>query len=288
LHEFQNILNIFSDEDMYLVAIPGNHDKSDYKSEISYLDSFKHHPGFILFDTGGSPVPGICMLPYFLELDVYEQKMKLLKTIKNDYNHSKNFNILITHVAVNGVKNNDGSKVQNEINEDLFDGFDKVLIGHYHNRSIVKDKFHYIGSAFQHNFGEDDEKGFTLVMDDGTLEFVKSDFKKFIKIEIDIDSTSKKELNDLCNQYGGNPNNNIRFVFKGEHEKLQAIDTSLFLSLGIDVKRESNELIIGVQEAENDEFVSFDKSSIKTEFEEFCIENKIKSKTGLDYLQKVL
>lgn len=286
LKAFEDILDIFKAHNVTLVAIPGNHDKSDYKSDVSYLDPFKYHPAFDLIRTGGFGEKGVFMMPYFLEDGTYESHLKLQTEQWRKDIAGKNV-VLITHIAVNGVKNNDGSQIENNVKPGLFSLFKSVLIGHYHNQSKIGQNIFYIGSAFQHNFGEDNTKGFTLIMEDGSTQFVKADFKEYKKVVIDIEKTSPKEIELLAEQYA-NSEDSIRFVFKGKHEKLQAIDKAKFTKLGIDVKRDSDEIEVGVEEAENDEFVSFDQTSISKEFDEFCEQNNLDKKIGNKYLKQTL
>lgn len=283
LNAFEEILDMFANEGLVLVAIPGNHDKSDYKSDISYLDPYKHHPGFKLVRNGGMLDDGIFMMPYYLE-DVFEEK--LIERIEKSKVTGK-IPFLITHIAVDGVRNNDGSVVFNNIKLNVFNKFGKVLVGHYHNKSTLGKNVHYIGSSFQHNFGEDDDKGFTLIMEDGSIEYEQAKFPEFQKIIIDVDKYSPREIDDIASNYA-NSENNVRFVFKGKHEKLQAIDKAKFTKLGIDIKRESDEIEAGVEEAQEGEFISFDSTSIVKEFEQFCKENKINKKEGLKYLKQTI
>ena len=285
LKTFEEILDLFHENGITLVAIPGNHDKSDYKSDVSYLDPYKHHPGFNLLRSGGFAEDNIYMFPYFLEDGTYESLLK--QSIQRDFKNFGKDCILITHVAVNGVKNNDGSKIENNIKPALFSKFTKVLVGHYHNKSTVGTNIFYIGSAFQHNFGEDISKGFTLIMEDGTTQFAKATFKEYKKIVIEIEKVSPKEIEKMVETYA-NSEDSIRFVFKGTHEKLQAIDKTKFTKVGIDIKRESDEIEIGVEEAKNDEFISFDQTSIAKEFDEFCEQNNLDKKSGNKYLKQTL
>lgn len=282
---FEEILDMFHENEITLVAIPGNHDKSDYKSDVSYLDPYKHHPGFNLLRSGGFAEENIFMFPYFLEDGTFETLLK--EEVQKNYKKISKDTILITHVAVNGVKNNDGSQIENNVKPNLFSKFKSVLIGHYHNKSTIGQNIFYIGSAFQHNFGEDVSKGFTLIMEDGTTQFVKAAFKEYKKVVIEIEKMSPKEIEKLAETYA-NSEDAIRFVFKGTHEKLQAIDKTRFTKLGIDVKRESDEIEVGVEEAENNEFISFDQTSIAKEFNDFCDTNKLDKKQGNKYLKSTM
>ena len=288
LKTFEKILDDFAADGMVLIAIPGNHDKNDYKSENSYLDPFKHHPAFKLISTFeiiklADNVRLIC-IPFFSENAVFSTYFdKAVSYIKKG---QKCF--LMTHIAVNGVKNNDGSKVENTLSKEMFSKFEQVFVGHYHNQSIIGKNINYIGSAFQHNFGEDENKGFCILHDDFEIEYIKAVFPKYKKIIVDLSKTSPKQTEQLIKEHKSE-NYKVRFVFKGSFEQVNAIDKNLFKKQGIDVKLESAELEAGIEEAEQDEFVSFDKTGIENEFEIFCTENKIEDKkTGKKYINQIL
>jgi len=288
LKMFEKILDDFYDDNIDLVAIPGNHDKNDYKSEDSYLDPFKHHPAFKLITKIGAEALNnkfdLILLPYFSESDTYmtyfAEADKILKGSKKYF--------LLTHIAVNGVKNNDGSKVDNNIKKELFAKYKNVLIGHYHNQSVICNNITYIGSAYQHNFGEDNKKGFYVIEDDGELTFIKAIFPEYKKVIIELATTTPMMAEKLINEHKSNIDR-MRFVFRGTYEQVNSIDKNLYTKNGIDVKFESAELQQGVEEAIDNKFVTFDKSSIESEFKTFCKKNEIKKiEVGEKYIKQIL
>ena len=141
---FIRIIMLFEEEDMELIAIPGNHDKVHLNSDSSYLDIFKS-PNFTVISkptltSGFSKEFELAYIPYYKEIYGYpEHLLKLIPQL----NKKKKY-VLITHIAVSGVKNNDGSNVDNELTPDLFSCFYKVFVGHYHNRSQVGKNIFYI------------------------------------------------------------------------------------------------------------------------------------------------
>lgn len=288
LKAFEDILEMFNEAGILFVAIPGNHDKNDYRSEDSYLDPYRHHPSFDLYSTFGSFILNekydLSLIPFFNESDTYSNYLNEYM----DYIDLDKKTILLTHIAVNGVRNNDGSEVSNNITSELFSKFDKVLIGHYHSYSKVGDKVIYIGSAFQHNFGEDDKKGFTIIEDDGSISFFKSQFPEYQKIVINIEDYSPKQIEKILSDYD-TEKNNVRLVLKGNYEQINSIDKNKLKQQGVDVKLEASEIQVSINEAVEDKFVSFDKKAIKEEFDEFCQINEIQnSEIGKNYLTQIL
>ena len=48
LNTLTRIIEMYDEEGHSIICIPGNHDKTDYGSASSFLDSYKYHPSFDL------------------------------------------------------------------------------------------------------------------------------------------------------------------------------------------------------------------------------------------------
>lgn len=118
LNAFSSILDMYARMEHKIYCIPGNHDKSDYSSDESFLDAFKYHKGFKLiteldaFEIGGI----ICYFMPFFDNAIW------LKEMNNDVLKEKNHktHVLFTHIAFQGSRNNDGSEVESDIKPSLF------------------------------------------------------------------------------------------------------------------------------------------------------------------------
>lgn len=286
LHIFNKVITLFSKNKINLYAIPGNHDKTNQDSIKSYLDLFRYRHNFYLFNketllAADNIVFGF--IPFFT--DSYEKRLEsLTKTAYKDYKKYKK--ILITHKAFNGVRNNDGSIVDDGINFELIKKWDKVLVGHYHDESIINKKIHYIGSSHQANFGENiTDKGFSIIYEDLTIQKINTDFPKFIKIEKNIDDDYETEL-----ELYSNSNDNVRIIFTGNKENLHKVDRKKLNELGIDVKLELNEINDEILFVEDEQNISkFSKKVIINYFKEYCKIQEIddnKMKQGLKILLK--
>lgn len=285
---FSDILTELHKNSIRMYGIAGNHDKNDYESAKSYLNVFRYHPSYIYIEDLTSVTSihndyNFILLPFFKEDTIlYDKIISAISLIKEGKK-----NILVTHCAIEGVKNNDGSVVNNRITKDMLNKFDKVLVGHYHNEQIF-DNVHYMGSFYQANYGEDNKKGFWSLSYDGKFKHIKTKFPEYKKVMIDLDLTTPLETEELIKEYKSDYDN-IRFNFKGTKEQLNSIDDNKFKRVGIDVKKESFEIINGIIEAESNEYISFDKSGILEEFETFCTVNNYEdSEVGKNYLIKQL
>jgi exonuclease SbcD len=284
LLSWMDVLDFAEEEQIDVVAIPGNHDKADYTCVESYLDVYEDHSAFTLVRTHAKFQVGkftLHLVPFFEEKQTYGQYLKLAKPEgKHD--------ILLTHVAVNGVRNNDGSEVEESLSASKFDKFFKVFIGHYHDAQQVGDNIYYIGSLRQKNYGEDEYKGYTVLYEDGSHEMIPSEFKKFVTVKIDLDEVDNKELTNLRKQYQDSEDS-VRFKFTGSKEKVTSLDKSKFDAVGIDVKCEYKNVDVDVDFAQAEQFGGFDQSKIKEEWIEFCQNNDdIDQEQGTELLNQIL
>lgn len=294
LDGYNQQLYIFNEIGVTKISIPGNHDKVDYESTKSYLDIFRHYPNFKLIreysciDLIKEWNILIHLIPYFKEDTVYLNY--LTEAIDRVDNSAKGVkHILCTHIAVNGVNNNDGSEVNNTLNQSVFRKFDKVFVGHYHNRSQVGENIFYIGSTAPKNYGEDNQKGICVLYDDLSHEYIPLQFKNYHVVKIDVDSCTAKDFDKIIAKHS-DVNGYVRFEFTGTKDKLEALDQNFFKTKGFDVKIKHPDIVEGVKKAEREEFVNYNASSILDEFKNvFCVENNIEDvETGIKYLQEII
>ncbi len=281
LQAFDEILNLIQKAKCKLYLFPGNHDKTVYSSYDSFLDVYRYHP-CVEFNRTITNIEidkvTITLLPFFSD-DM------LIPMLKED----KGADILISHFEMAGSTHLGKVSKKTSINKKLLSKWKKVYLGHYHNyHEITKDIVH-LPSLRQANFGEDNNKGFTILYNDLSYELVQGLFKEFIKIVINIDETSSKEIKELIKTYSNNENT-IRFEFIGSESKLKALDKSQFNSTGIDIKIKYEvkydfddinlELPTVVEK--------YGEEQVKSAFEIFCEEKGYSLKEGLTLLEEFL
>lgn len=283
LNTFKEIIDDASKQQLKILAIPGNHDRTQGDSEESFLDAFDGHDAFSVFATGGEiKVGNICFyfLPYF-DL-TYQSKLQAIQPS----NSVSDFCILLTHTAIDGVRGNNGIEVQGELSPKLFDKFDLVLVGHYHDRQFLgKDKLIvYTGSAYQATFGEDINKGCTVIYDDGTIEFIELDFPQYITIEIlidqDLDRDFIRKVKDKSSEA------KIRLRLKGEIGEDKKGLISELQSLGVKIESEKQSFTpIDTNQSQ----VAFDSNDILQLYDQWSEDRKIENKEfGKKLLTKFL
>lgn len=275
-----DIFNLFNQEEIGLTIIPGNHDRTDLESEKSFLDVFKVYRNIRLIKASEAiyveELGWIHMLGYFKESGSYSTRLANFIA----HNHEKT--ILITHIAISGVKNNDGSIVTNDLQPNLFKKYDLVLTGHYHFRNQLASNIWYIGSSHPQNFGEDNDKGICIVNKDLSLEFVNLNFPKYFTYRFDCKDIKQitSQLKQVNHEY-----DKIRFVITGNETEIENFNRSIFDSYNVDVKFEktySKKIV---------ELKKYKEDDIMLSFKQFCldknIEDNIRTKS-LNYLEKVL
>ena len=275
------ILRLFKLNGIEADFIPGNHDKTTYASHDNFLDVFSHYPNFNLhtslsvIDVEGVSVT---MLPFFSD-DL------LIPMIEE----AKGTDVLISHFEMAGSTNLGKTSEKTSINKKLLSKWEKTYLGHYHNHhEITKDIVH-LPSMIQDNFGEDDNKGFSILYDDLSYEIVLGKFRRFLKIVVNLDDINTSELKEIIKTHS-NSLDTIRFEFIGEESKLKALDKSLFKGTKIDIKLKYE---LKYDHTDKDSLPptineKYDKSDIKKTLKQFCEDKGYDYKEGQKLLDEFL
>lgn len=168
------------------IMLVGNHDKINEKGQGHSLNFLK--PYCVVIDSiriGKLGNTDVVMIPY-------QSDSNVIKDFLKDEDCPKE-SIIIMHQGLQG--SDSGEYIQDHsalTHEDIQDF--RVISGHYHRRQDIKTgrprkgalgMFSYIGNPYTLSFGEAEhpEKGFQILMDDGTLEFVPTNLRKHVVIE---------------------------------------------------------------------------------------------------------
>lgn len=287
LESFRKILDILHEENIKLVAICGNHEKTSYEEISSFLHPFIHHPAFILIDTYFKTLLTddiiLHFLPFFSDV-VYHEMINLIEL--SDEEKTKQ-NVLFTHIGVSGARMNNGQIVEG-IPRDCFNLFQKIILGHYHDKQSFDDnRFNYVGSTIQHNYGETPDKGLTVLYDDLTWETIELDFPRFLNIEIDISKLTPQDIQELKEEKAKS-NDNLRVIICGPEEQVKSFNKHIFLESGISVEQKVDK----INQSEIEERVEpFTSVTLLEEFDKFTVKQnltKSSSTKGLGYLKQVI
>ena len=268
----------------------GNHDKVNQESERGYCHVFDQHPNvyvandylsvenedwsFVLF-----------IMPYFIENGSFTDRLRALwQGEELEYEDKKT--ILYIHEGINGALAQSSDK---ELPAKIFESFDKVLVGHYHNRTKIKGtNIEYIGSSRQHNFGEDEEKGYIIIYSDGSHKFVKNQVNiRYKVIDVPFEKVNTN-LYDLLDENKGDGRYKTKVRIHCLTTQAPSIDKQKLIDSGANKVEIITEDIEEVNVSKSSLFEKYDNKQIKKTYEDFCEEKEIADiSLGLSYLSKI-
>lgn len=274
---------------IHVTIAEGNHDKVNQENERGYCHVFDQHSNVLVCDEYVSlPLGDDCrfvlhMMGYFPEDGSFCTRLDRLKEEALD---PKRLNFLYIHEGINGALAQPNDK---ELPAKIFEDFDKVFVGHYHNRTIIdKTRIEYIGSSRQHNFGEDEEKGYTVIYTDGSHEFIKNQANTRYRV---IDVAAERaglHLMDELREIDADGRYKVKVRVHAPQAAMKSVDKAALLDAGatkVELIADDEEML---EVAASSFFEKFDSHRIRETYEEFCREKQIDDVAiGLEYLSKI-
>lgn len=274
---------------IHVTIAEGNHDKVNQENERGYCHVFDQHSNVLVCDEYVSlPLGDDCrfvlhMMGYFPEDGSFCTRLDRLKEEALD---PKRLNFLYIHEGINGALAQPNDK---ELPAKIFEEFDKVFVGHYHNRTIIdKTRIEYIGSSRQHNFGEDEEKGYTVIYTDGSHEFIKNQANTRYRV---IDVAAERaglHLMDELREIDADGRYKVKVRVHAPQAAMKSVDKAALLDAGatkVELIADDEEIL---EVAASSLFEKFDSHRIRETYEEFCREKQIDDVAiGLEYLSKI-
>ena len=274
---------------IHVTIAEGNHDKVNQENERGYCHVFDQHSNVLVCDEFVSlPLGDDCrfvlhMMGYFPEDGSFCTRLDRLKEEVLD---PKRLNFLYIHEGINGALAQPNDK---ELPAKIFEDFDKVFVGHYHNRTIIdKTRIEYIGSSRQHNFGEDEEKGYTVIYTDGSHEFIKNKVNTRYRV---IDVAAERaglHLMDELREIDADGRYKVKVRVHAPQAAIKSVDKVALLDAGatkVELIADDEEML---EVAASSLFEKFDSHRIRETYEEFCREKQIDDVAiGLEYLSKI-
>lgn len=274
---------------IHVTIAEGNHDKVNQENERGYCHVFDQHSNVLVCEEYVSlPLGDDCrfvlhMMGYFPEDGSFCTRLDRLKEEALD---PKRLNFLYIHEGINGALAQPNDK---ELPAKIFEDFDKVFVGHYHNRTIIdKTRIEYIGSSRQHNFGEDEEKGYTVIYTDGSHEFIKNQANTRYRV-IDV-AAERAGLNlmDELREIDADGRYKVKVRVHAPQAAMKSVDKAALLDAGatkVELIADDEEIL---EVAASSLFEKFDSHRIRETYEEFCREKQIDDVAiGLEYLSKI-
>lgn len=272
---------------LYLTIAEGNHCKVDQESILGYSHLFSEYPDVCVVDDYTALNLGedviLYVMSYFPENGSFTKRLQDI--VKTDFDR-QNTNILYIHEGINGALAQPNDK---ELPTKIFKDWDKVLVGHYHNRCTIPDtNIEYIGGSRQHNFGEDEEKGYTILYSDGSHEFVKNQVNMRYKVIATTSDKLNSNFYERLEEIKADGRYKVKARIGCTTQAASSIDKQKLLDAGatkVEIVTEETE----VKEIEARSLdKKFDKTGIKQEYTNFCADKGISNvEMGLQYLDKI-
>lgn len=279
-------LVIAASHGIHVTIAEGNHDLVSQESMRGYCHIFDQYPGVTVIDDfltlDNSQWDFVLhMMSYFPENGSFTDKLNAL--LRGSVVDGK-LNYLYIHQGINGALAN---PAEDELPAHIFEPFDKVFVGHYHNRAKIEGtEIEYIGSSRQFNFGEDIDKGYTVVYSDGSYEFIRNEVNTRYHV---IEATAEEvdiHLLDRIDDMKSDPRNLVKVKVFGK--STDAIDKQRIISAGackVEIIAEDTQVI---EAPESGMLEKFDVRRIRESYEEFCSQKSIEDiSLGLSYLSKI-
>lgn len=284
LTALENILEKFVAANVNLWCIPGNHDKTDYTADQSFLSVYKYHPNFFLLEKPAKIEMLGCDL-YFVPF--YQADRWLNEFAGMEEPESGKKSILFSHTAMNGSINNDGSTVENGIKPSMFNAFNKVFLGHYHNQQQISRNIFHLPSLIQDNFGEDEDKGITVLYDDLSTELVRTTFVPYRDICIEASTATRDDINAL---YQMDTNAvHWRVIVHGDRQAVAgAVNREKLIKQGFAVKVKYSEVELTEAEEESTVLRELTGEDIKEKFKSFCRDRGYDIDRGYKLLKEIM
>ena len=278
LNTFKKCLDLIHENGMELIAIPGNHDKTNYSSYSSFLDPFSSHPSLTLIrDCTQVELSGVkcCFIPFFEDSIWLEEFKKVPSTCE----------VLFSHTAVSGSVNNNKTKVESSITPTLFKKLKQVFLGHYHDPHSPAVNIHHLPSLQQNNFGENKIKGFTVLYENLETETVISDFLSYETIQIDAPLLTTSKIKEIISSFSPEKGF-LRLKILGQSNIIKSLDLEEMKRVGIKVVPIMTD--VGTQGEAIVKVDYSDSDSLLEVFGTFCKENDLSFEIGVSYIKSVI
>lgn len=265
----------------------GNHDKVDQESIFGYNHIFDMMDNINVIDTVGVFEFGdfvLAVMSYFPENGSFINK---LNNLKSDLGDGIQNTILYIHEGIHGALGD--FDIPGELPQDVFEGFKKVLVGHYHNRVHIEGtNIQYIGSSRQNNFGEDSDKGYTILFDDGRTRFIENEVNtRYVTLSAEIGDINSDFMDEIKKFANSKPAYKVRVRVRCTEAESKTFDKKTLIEIGASKVEFVTEKLqkIEVKSTSIDE--KFDKNGIKKEYQLFCDDKGIDSEPGMKYLNMI-
>lgn len=269
----------------------GNHDLVVQEEMEGYNHLFTGLKGVDIVDTHRAMYWEDCdfcllVMSYFPEDGTFLERLeKAVTDTMRRYEQIKGRGqiLLYIHEGVHGALGD--FDIPGELPQEPLMDFMGVLCGHYHNRARIRGtKIEYIGSSRQHNFGEDEEKGYTILYDNGERQFVKNRANtRYATIEINAGDMETLEDNIREKIRDGYK---TRVRVKCDEREAKTFDKKKLVEMGFNKVEVVSAQPAGIEITDSEICEKYDRMGIRKEYQSFCADRGIDAELGMKYLDK--
>ncbi len=203
-------------------VLRGNHDAINEKSEEHALNFLAPYATLVP-DVRVQPSLGLIMIPYYH--DAQELNRELSSVARGS--------TLIMHQGILGSNSGDYIQDKSALSKENVAGLN-IISGHYHTRQTIAlpegGTWNYIGNPYTLTYGEayDPPKGYQLLLEDNTLQFVPTNLRKHVIISHNL-STNESSWSAGPVNYGGGVQDLVWVKITGTKEDLNRFDKTSWL-----------------------------------------------------------
>jgi DNA repair exonuclease SbcCD nuclease subunit len=201
--------------DLNCYILVGNHDKINEKSDEHSLNFLRDRATIVDLPCKLLGFPdNFRFVPYYSDADELRTYLKAIPKGST----------LIMHQGIQGSNSGEYYQDKSALKPEDVAGM-RVISGHYHARQTIElpddGKWDYVGNPYTLTYGEanDPEKGFQILHDDGSLEFVPTNLRRHIILDVHV--TQVKTLGEHAQLL--NKNNLWWIKIRGANAQLSGI-----------------------------------------------------------------
>lgn len=263
--------------------VNGNHDIDVYDDASGWMDLYSSiksvyiHDQPYLFELEGV---WLAMFPYYPEDTVMPKVLTEFDKQLDKRGIKPEDVVMYLHAGIHGALGE--FDIPNELPQDILEKYNKVLVGHYHNRTHIKGtRIYYIGASRAHNFGEDEKKGYTILYPDGETAFIQNE----VNTRYVTDNIKYSELKEWESEY--DERYKVRLRIHCKSSEVDTVDKESLRDNGANKIDFDTEKIQSIEAEQSNMEEKFDTKDLKQEYKVFCGEKDIDSKIGIDYLNRI-
>lgn len=223
----------------------GNHDRpnnNDFLSDFSPFIGLKGHKNLYIVDKvlhDNIHGKDFIFVPYVPP----GRFIEALQTIDFEY---QNADIIFAHQEFRGAKS---SSHVSEHGDVWSETYPNVISGHYHDYHRIQENLIYVGTPFQHSFGENTDKSISIFKYDTELheERIRLDMPKKITFKCTLDEFNKLNVEDI--------NSNVKIIVSCHDFEIETLkNNNIYKHLsrkGIRIEIRKVEHHIGIKYVDN-------------------------------------